>query len=393
MDRSLAGRLAIGHQLGPSSRRRAGRGQRGWFGRRGALSPDLPRWRRVRPLARVSGLLHAAWGLILAHRRIRIALLAAVIALALLAGAWLGLRNSSLVAVEHVHVSGVDGPQATAIETALAAAARHMSTLDVNSGALMSAVAHYRVVREVHTSASFPHGLHIDVVEQLPVAALTISGERTAVAADGEILGPGLLSSSLPTLSAGSERSVIGLPTKGVVHGESLLRALTVLGAAPARMESEVARVFNGPKGVTVAMRNGLVVYFGDATRPHAKWLSLARVLADPSSAGASYVDVRVPERPAAGGFTGASAPEQGTTGAEPSSASDPTTVAELAAGLAAALGSGVSPASPTSAPPAGATPTEAAASTTPQSGSGAPAEAAAAPPSGEAAAATSPGG
>ena len=48
-------------------------------------------------------------------------------------------------------------------------------------------------------------------------------------------------------------------------------------------------------------MRNGLLVYFGDAARPHAKWLSLARVLADPSSAGASYVDVRVPERPAAG--------------------------------------------------------------------------------------------
>ena len=45
-------------------------------------------------------------------------------------------------------------------------------------------------------------------------------------------------------------------------------------------------------------MRNGLLVYFGDATRPHAKWLSLADVLADPSSAGASYVDVRLPVAP-----------------------------------------------------------------------------------------------
>jgi len=377
MDRSLAGRIAIGPQ----------------FGRRGARRSDLPRWRPSRPLSAVSGLVGAAWALVLAHRRMRIALLGAVIALALLAGGWLGLRNSSLVAVQQVHVSGVHGSQAGAIEAALAGAARRMSTLDVNSGALRAAVAPYRVVREVHTSASFPHGLHIDVVEQLPVAALTISGERTAVAADGVILGPGLLSSSLPTLSAGSERSVIGLPTKGVVHGESLLGPLTVLGAAPARMDNEVARVFNGPKGVTVAMRNGLVVYFGDATRPHAKWLALARVLADPSSAGASYIDVRVPERPAAGGFTGATGPEQSTTAAEPSSASDPNTAAELAAGLTAALGSGVSPDSPSSTPPAGATPAEAAPGAAQNSGPAAPVEAAAAPASGEASTAPSPGG
>jgi len=67
-----------------------------------------------------------------------------------------------------------------------------------------------------------------------------------------------------------------------------------------------VARVYTDSNGLTVAMRNGLLAYFGDATRPHAKWLSLARVLADPGSAGASYVDVRVAEHPAAGFPSGA---------------------------------------------------------------------------------------
>ncbi len=57
----------------------------------------------------------------------------------------------------------------------------------------------------------------------------------------------------------------------------------------------------SGRAGLTVAMRDGLLVYFGDASRPHAKWLALAAVLADSSSAGADYVDVRLPERPAAG--------------------------------------------------------------------------------------------
>ena len=56
-------------------------------------------------------------------------------------------------------------------------------------------------------------------------------------------------------------------------------------------------------------MRDGLLVYFGDDARPHAKWLALARVLADPSSDGSRYVDVRLPERPAAGTQTAPSKP------------------------------------------------------------------------------------
>ena len=145
-----------------------------------------------------------------------------LIALPLLAGGWLSLRNSPLVSVEHVQVSGVHGPEAAAIDAALAGAARQMSTLDMHAGSLRSAVAPYRVVREVRAYPSFPHGVRIRVVEQLPVAALTIAGVRTAVAADGVILGPALLSGSLPTLSAGSGASaasgVIGKP----VHGSSL---------------------------------------------------------------------------------------------------------------------------------------------------------------------------
>jgi hypothetical protein len=81
-------------------------------------------------------------------------------------------------------------------------------------------------------------------------------------------------------------------------------------------------------------MRNGLLVYFGDAARPHAKWLSLARVLADSTSAGAVYIDVRVPERPAAG-FSSADAPAASMASTGQQQATTPeATVAALAAGL-----------------------------------------------------------
>jgi len=314
MDRSLAGRVVIGRSFDPAA-----------------------------PFAKALGLARAGFSLFARRRRLRLGLLAALLAAAALAGGWLLLRNSSLVSVERVHVSGVHGPEAAEIEAALGRAARQMSTLDVRTGALAAAVAPYRVVRELRATASFPHGLHIDVVEQLPVAALTVAGGRTAVAADGVVLGPALLSSSLPLLKQG-QSSAAALPVGRQVQGSSLLASLTLLGAAPAPLARAVARVYTGPQGVTAAMRNGLVVYFGNATRPHAKWLSLARVLADPSSAGAVYVDVRVPGRPAAG-FAGSGPPEAGTTGSSPSTAAtptspaDPTTAAELAAGLTSALG------------------------------------------------------
>jgi hypothetical protein len=77
--------------------------------------------------------------------------------------------------------------------------------------------------------------------------------------------------------------------------------AAAALGAAPTPLLRYVTRVYEGPEGLTLQMRNGLLVYFGDGSFPHAKWLSLARVLSSPDAAGATYVDVRLPARPAAG--------------------------------------------------------------------------------------------
>jgi cell division protein FtsQ len=258
----------------------------------------------------------------------------ALVVLALLGGGWLWLRDSPLVAVQRVQIAGVQGPDAAGVDAALSAAARRQSTLEVNVGALRAAVAPFRVVRSLSVSTSFPHGLRIRVVEQLPVAALTVGGTRTAVAADGAVLGPRLLSALLPAISAA------GPPLRsGHVQDATVRAELSVLGAAPTVLLGWVERVFEGHEGLTVAMRGGLLLYFGDATRPHAKWLSAARVLADQSSTGATYVDVRDPERPAAGttaagGLEGSATPAVG--------ASDPTTAA-LARSLEEAVSGGSS--------------------------------------------------
>jgi cell division protein FtsQ len=291
-----------------------------------------------RPFEVAGGLARSSFQVISRHRRLRIALLMVLVALPLLVGGWLLLRKSSLVAVEHVKVSGLHGSQAHAIEAALNGAASQMSTLDIHPAALRAAVASFPVVRTVRAVPSFPHGLRIEVTEQLPVAALSIGGVRTAVAADGVVLGPALLSSSLPTLAAQqSVATETGGQAGGRVQSKSLLAQLTVLGAVPRPIARDVTRVYDssGGKGLTVTMHNGLLVYFGDASRPHAKWLSLVRVLADPTSAGASYIDVRIPERPAAG-FASPSAPSAATSSTAGQASTPEATISALAAGLTA---------------------------------------------------------
>lgn len=267
--------------------------------------------------------------------------LCTLIALPLLGGGWLWLRNSSLVAVRHVHISGVHGAEAIQIRTALDSVAAHMTTMDFDAGKLRAAAAPFMVVAGLHVTTSFPHTVRISVTERMPVAAFFAHGQSTAVAADGTVLGPALLSSSLPQVAGSLEPR-----TGSRLRAAALLADVAVIGAAPSSIARYIARVFEGREGLTVAMRNGLLVYFGDATRPHAKWLSLARVLVSSSSAGAVYVDVRLPERPAAG--MSSESPSATPSAALSVGSSEPTTAA-LAASLSNAVGGGSSAPSSTS--------------------------------------------
>jgi cell division septal protein FtsQ len=341
MDRSSAGRLGIG-AVTPRRARTAGRRDRS-FARAAGADVD----RALALLWRLPGLLAGAlarsWALLGRRRRLRIALVIALVATPALAGGWLWLRRSPLVAVSHVRITGVHGADRGAIDAALKAAARRMSTLDFDTGALRAAVAAYPVVGALRVDASFPHTLSIHVIEQPPVAQVTFDGSKTAIAADGVVLGPAQAASSLPSLTATTP-----LSTGERVHDQALLGAAAVLGAAPAPLAREAVRAYQGQKGLTLALRGGLLAYFGDATRAHAKWQALASVLADASSAGAAYVDVRVPERAAAGFAPGVAPPASASEAQAEGAAQAPSTSESsqtLAEGLSSAVGGGASPA------------------------------------------------
>jgi cell division protein FtsQ len=323
MDRSFAARSPIG-RLGRSQQARQRAGESRGFA----------------PVERLRSGFAGALGMLSAHRRVRLTLTCLVVALPLLGGGWMWFRHSSFVSVEQVRVSGAHGPQSAAIDAALVEAAHGMSTVAPSDSVLRAAVARFPQVSEVRAVPSFPHGMRILVVEQAPAAALVVSGLRTAVSADGVVLGPALASSSLPVVGGGF------VPPIGAhLNNPLLIEAMAVLGAAPHALNGLIARAYIGPRGLTVAMHNGLLVFFGDAGRPHAKWLSLLSVLADPGSAGASYIDVRLPGRPAAG-FGSTATPEVQTGTAAAGKGTSESTVSALAAGLKSA--------NPEPSPPAG---------------------------------------
>src|SRR4051794_7930547 len=77
--------------------------------------------------------------------------------LALLGGGWLWLRDSSLVAVRQVDVSGLSGSEAPRVRAALETAAHDMTTLHVRPGQLQTAVEPFPAIRSIEAHADFPH--------------------------------------------------------------------------------------------------------------------------------------------------------------------------------------------------------------------------------------------
>jgi cell division protein FtsQ len=229
-------------------------------------------------------------------RALRIGGLVALASL-VLGGGWLWARDSSLVAVERVEVIGLSSTEGDAVRRALETAARGMTTLHVREDELMEAVAHYPSVAALRAQADFPHGLSIEVTEREPIAEVDLAGDVVAVGAGGRLMRGVEPERKLPVLHA------TRLAPGDRLTDPEALEAVSVLAAAPEVLRERVKRIWSGPKGLSLDLRSGPQLFFGSAHRPVAKWMAIARVLAEPSSEGAVYLDVRVPERVAAGGL------------------------------------------------------------------------------------------
>jgi cell division protein FtsQ len=233
------------------------------------------------------------------------------IALAVLAVAalgWFWLRDSSLVAVDDVTVTGVSGPDASRIRSELQDAAHDMTTLHVSEGDLRNAVAVYAQVKDIHVTTHFPHGMDIAVIEHNPVAVIVADGKQIPVAGDGKLLRA-VPAGDLPTVQMRS------IPGGDRLSDRRTSQAVEMLAAAPSALRARIRNAWSGSHGLTVRLNHGPLLYFGNTERLDAKWAAVARVLQAPAAAGALYLDVRIPERTAAGGLAAPTSSQPSTGG------------------------------------------------------------------------------
>jgi cell division protein FtsQ len=254
-----------------------------------------------------------SWRLVAARlpRLGRRGLLLAAVAAALAIGYFAWFRDSSLVAIREVRVEGVKSADRQRIVTSLTRAARGMTTLHLQLDRLRSAVRGLPTVASVRAETSFPHGLTIQVTERRP-ALVAVAGRRAVpVAADGSVLPGAKVEGPLPRVRVDSA------PASGRLSGEALATAL-VVGAAPTPLRPLIdGAAASSGDGVVVTIRGGIRLRFGAAGRREAKWDAAAAVLADPELTELAYVDLRAPERPAAGGTSAPSPAITAVTSAE----------------------------------------------------------------------------
>lgn len=221
-----------------------------------------------------------------------------LVAAALTACYFLWLRDSSLVRVEEVTVTGLETAEASDVRQLLDEAARGMTTLNVEEGELEAAVASYPAVAGVEATPDLPHGLAIEVIERKPIATVEgPEGSQVPISADGTLLPDYDPEGSLARLSADTPS------TGGRLENEAGLAALAAVAASPPALIGRIEAVEGGGDGDMVAtLEDGLQVLLGDGSRLEAKWAAVAAAIAEGGAADAGYLDVTLPERPAAGG-------------------------------------------------------------------------------------------
>jgi cell division protein FtsQ len=223
-------------------------------------------------------------------------LLGVVLALAGLALGGLWFRDSSFARVERVSVIGSGSSERQQVTAALKSAAAGMSTLRVDEKLLEEAVAPYASVAGLRVRADFPHDLRIEVREHRPVALVEWGTSSVPTTGTGRLL-EGVIADELPIVRAAAPAA------NGRVRDAATLQALRIAAAAPPELRARAVSVEQAEEqGFKLDLRDGPDLIFGSAGAARVKWLAAARVLAAESSAGATYLDLRIPSVVAAGG-------------------------------------------------------------------------------------------
>jgi len=178
----------------------------------------------------------------------------------------------------------------------LAGLSRTTNVMWLRTGALANRIERDPWVLRARVSRTLPGTVSVSIQERRPVAVVEAGRALVLVSGDGVILGEARGKVRLPMIALAGVRVTMG----GRVSGSPAL--LVVARSLPTGVRSKVARITRtGPGGLTLILRNGAHVLYGDASEPEAKAQALSSLLSWTSERGieADYIDVRTPAAPA----------------------------------------------------------------------------------------------
>jgi cell division protein FtsQ len=217
-------------------------------------------------------------------------------------GAYVAARQTSVFAVQEVHVSGGSPQLQAEVQQALEPELGR-SLVALGSGDVADRLAAVPGVLSVRTDRAFPHTLRVVVTPERPVLLLRRGKQGWVVSARGRVLRAvtDTRKSSLPRVWVPKETRVKVNALLAPESGGTAAIALAPL--AGSAFPAHVRTVRAAEAELTLVLRSGLELRLGDAGDLRLK-LAVARrlILLEGSDSAAAYIDVSVPERPVIGG-------------------------------------------------------------------------------------------
>ena len=217
------------------------------------------------------------------------------------------LATGPLLAVHEVNVTGYERDDSAQLVTALQSAAGDGTIIVPATGEMRAAAQRFPWVESISVSRTWPRGLKVVVSEAKPVAIASFGGTAVMVSAAGRVLGP-----MEPGRSLGTVRLAAQAPAAGQTLPEDEIATLAFLDASKPAVAAKVRDLQVDPAHqVTAQLVDGPQLRLGAADRMVAKARALALMLKGVPAAQrgtGTYIDLSVPENPALGSLTGASA-------------------------------------------------------------------------------------
>jgi cell division protein FtsQ len=208
--------------------------------------------------------------------------------------AWV-VTNSPLFDLRDLRVTGLKHLSREQVAR-LGALNSHTNVLWLSPGAVERRLERNPWILRAEISRNLPGTIAVSIEERTPVAVAWSSVRRLLVAADGTLLDVAPSSVRLPRIEARPSQLTVG---NRLPHSTLALRAVA---SFPRRVRSRLDRVTVGTSSsITLLLRSGTHVLYGDGSRPDAKARAVFAVLAWARAHGirAASLDVRAPDAPA----------------------------------------------------------------------------------------------